>query len=136
MGLMGNVRRIISDDYDSEDRELVDRLGEILNRFMDETVGVVNGNLDFENLNQEIKVFSMAVDSSGTPVGNDKFRIGLSRAQGFTIISARNKVDSGVYPTSHPFISFTYNGQIIQVLNISGLQADTEYELTVQVIGV
>ena len=136
MSRISNVRRILRVDYEEDQRDLIDKLGEILNRFMDEVVGTVNGNIDFDNLNQEVRTFSMTVDEQGVPVGNDKFRIDLGRASGFIVLSARNKDFSSVYPTSQPFISFTFSGQIIRVLNISGLQAGNEYDLTVQVIGI
>jgi len=105
---------------------------------MDDVVDTVNGNLDFDNLNQEILTFSIEVDSTGVPITNGLFRIGTNRARGFIVLSARNLTNSNTYPEGQPFISFTYSGntgQIIKILNITGLQENNEYELTIQVIG-
>lgn len=135
MAQLDNIRRILKEDYPKKYHDIIDKLAFTLNRFMDQVVGTVNGNIDFDNLNQGVTQFSMTVDSSGTPVGNNLFKIEQTNVAGFIVISAINKTNGAVFPTSTPFISATRSNFVIKVNNISGLQADNKYDLTVMIIG-
>lgn len=135
MGKLDNIRRILREDYEKEYHGMIDRLAFTLNRFMDQVAGEMNGNIDFANLNQEFITFDMTVNSSGVPVGNDLFRVNRANATGFIVISAINKTDGTLFPTSAPFISTTGSGPVIKVKNISGLQANNKYALKIMVIG-
>ena len=77
----------------------------------------------------------MTVDASGVPVGNNLIKSDVLRPDGTTVIAATNKTDGTVFPTSQPFITFTTgtNSRVMKVRNISGLQADNEYELVIKV---
>ena len=135
MGTIDNTRRIVREDYDSEYHELIDRLGFVLNSFMEQTVRQVNGNLDETNLKADIVTIKMKVNASGVPIGNNLIKSGVLRPKGTTVINTFNKTNSNVFPTSRPHISFTTgtNSTVMKILNISGLQADNEYELTIKI---
>ena len=135
MGTIDNTRRIIREDYDSKYHDLIDRLGFVLNTFMEQTVRQVNGNLDETNLKADIITIKMTVNASGVPIGNNLIKSDVLRPSGTTVINTLNKTDGTVFPTSRPHISFTTgtNSTVMKVLNISGLQADNEYELTIKV---
>ena len=135
MGKLDNIRRILREDYEKKYHGMIDRLAFTLNRFMDQVAEQMNGNIDFANLDQDIVTFTITVNASGVPVGNNLFRINQANAVGFDVISAINKSDSTLFPTSAPFISFTGSGPIIKVKNISGLQANDKYELKVIAVG-
>ena len=107
MGTIDNTRRIIREDYDAEYHDLIDRLGFVLNTFMEQTVQQVNGNLDETNLKADIVTVKMTVNASGVPVGNNLIRSEVLRPDGTTVIKATNKADGTVFPTSRPHISFT-----------------------------
>ena len=57
MGTIDNTRRIIREDYDSKYHDLIDKLGYVLNTFMEQTIQQVNGNLD------EIRIWDFAMSS-------------------------------------------------------------------------
>ena len=135
MARIDNTRRIVREDYDKEYHGLIDRLGFILNSFMEQTVRQVNGNLDESNLKADIITIKITVDACGVPIGNNLIKSDVIRPIGTTVISATNKTDGNVFPTTHPFITFTFglSPRVLKIRNISGLQANNEYELIIKV---
>ena len=135
MPRIGNVSKIIKEDFDSDYSELIDKLAFVINPFMEDVERQINGNLDDENLASETLTITMKVDDSGTPIGTDTIKTGVAKPEGMAVISARNLDNTSVYPTSHPFISFGYETDTssVKVLNIIGLQANASYSLTVKV---
>ena len=135
MARIDNTRRIVREDYDKEYHGLIDRLGFILNSFMEQTVRQVNGNLDESNLKADIITIKITVNSCGVPIGNNLIKSDVIRPIGTTVISATNKTDGNVFPTTHPFITFTFglSPRVLKIRNISGLQANNEYELIIKV---
>jgi hypothetical protein len=132
MGLLKNVRKILAQDYADENRTLIAKLSEVLNTFMTETTETINGNIDFDNLRQQLKVFKVTVDGSGTITSSNQIRLELSgKVIGIRCERARNLDDSSVYPTGTPFLSYSQTNQILKINNISNLQSGNEYELTI-----
>ncbi len=128
---------IRGEDFPEETRETVDKLASIINPFMDETYRQMNGNINFENLNRQLVTVDVKINSSGTVVNSPQIRMSIrSRLGGTNVISAENLVNSNTYPTSHPFLSWTVNGNILTITNITGLQANSTYRLTVELIGI
>lgn len=135
MSRVDNVQRIIKEEFDSEDHNLIGKLSYILNKFMEQVVRQLNGNLDFTNLNEDRIVFKMAVDASGIPIGNNLIKSSIANARGFTVMSAKNQDDITVFVASAPFMTTvgSTNAFIRKVEHISGLQNGVEYELIVRV---
>lgn len=135
MGKINNTKRIVREDFDSEYHSLIDKLAYVLNTFMEQTVRQVNGNLDSTNLSSDIITAKMTVDANGTPIGNNLIKSSVSRPVGVSVLNHTNKTNGNVFPTSHPSISFTAGTGtgVIKIRNISGLQANNEYELTIKV---
>lgn len=133
MSKLPNTKRIISEDFPEEAKTVVDKLAFILNKFMQDVVSIVNGNLDFDNFKHEKVSFELTVNSSGTPVGNDIIRNSMSDSVvGIDVIRAVNTKTSSNYPTSTPFINYDYsNSGQLRVKNATGLVADEKYRITV-----
>jgi len=131
MSEIKNVRKILAQDYDEEYREPIGKMAEILNSFMVDVTNTMNGNVDFENLNQQYKVFKITVDASGNATTGNKIRLDRRyNVIGTTCIRARN-LTSGDYPQGTPFVSWTVNNYIMTINNITNLQADETYELSI-----
>ena len=133
MGLLSTVKRILTDDYQKEAYDLIEKLGFTLNSFMDEVTSQINGNLDFSNLREEIKIYRVTVDSNGTPTTNDTIFTTVGNPSGVSVIKAVNQTSSTTYPTTAPWISFKPSTTSIKVLNIKGLQASNDYKLTLRI---
>ena len=130
---LNNVRQIRAEDYQDEYKDLVNGLGSILNSFMQEVVELSEGRIDFENRPEVIKTFEITVNPSGVPIQAPfKVATGKNRIQGSQIIRAINLSNNLGFPTAQPFLNFNpLGGDIIQVLNVSGLRPGDKYLLTV-----
>jgi hypothetical protein len=131
MGKLTNVNRIIADDFPEETRETMEQLAETLNPFMEQTFNVLNGNVDFNNLSQKVVVLDVIADASGIPTNTVKFSAPITNARGGMVINARNLQDSSVFPTSAVQVFFSPDNSGLYKLNkITGLQANTKYQIT------
>lgn len=134
MARLDNVKRIIVEDFPEEDQETIERLAQTLNFFMEQVVNTVNGNLDFENLNRELKTLEVTVDANGVPIQTTKFST-ESTIQGLMVVSATNFTNTAVVPTSQPFVSFVTNSNsLATITRVFGLQANNKYRLTLELI--
>ena len=134
MAKLSNIRRILREDYPSDSQETIERLAGILNPFMEQITRAFDKQLDFTNLAQEIIKFTAKTDSNGTPIEGGKIKLSLSgRIAGVTVLNARNLDNVSHYPDSQPFLSTSTTAGIMTVNNITGLQTNERYELTILV---
>lgn len=131
MAKINNYRRISTSEYSGENAQMIQTLAETLNPFIREVTDVINGNIDFENLNQNIIQFEISVNSEGVPQ-TKQLNIGRSSFSGFNVINARNLTNPTTFPTGQPFISATPTGsQVVNINNISNLPANDKFLMTV-----
>lgn len=132
---LSNIKRIVVEDFPQEYRELVDKIAYVINPMLDQLVTGLNKNINLENLSREITTFTVIVDADGTPTIPTQMKTNLqSRILGMNVINAQNTTSSNTYPDTAPFVSWTVNGNIITVKNITGLQAGERYSLSVEII--
>lgn len=126
-----NVNQIRSEDYPEEYEDLLDQLGETINPFMQQVQELSDGRVDFPNRVEVLRTIEITVDSNGNPVLNNKINAEKTGVRGISVIRAINLTNNTVFPTSHPFISFTpVGGDTIQINNITGLPANQRFRLT------
>ncbi len=131
MGRLNNVQRIRPEDFEEEYANLVEQLGVILNEFMQKTVDMSDGNVNFENLDQNVITFDITVDASGNALGVSQINVGKTSPKGMSIIYSQNLTNSQVYVESQPFISYVSAGTgLVNIKNISGLPANNKFRLT------
>lgn len=127
MAKINNYRRISTSEYAGENAQMIETLAASLNPFMREVTDAINGQLDFENLSQDILEFEITVNENGVPQ-TQQLNAGRANVQGFNVISARSTVNPSSYPTGQPFISFTpTGGNVININNISNLPANEKF---------
>lgn len=135
---VSNIKRIIQEDFDQKDQELVRKLGFALNPMLEQLTQAFDKNIDFDNLNQQIVTIKVRADIDGiVPDGYSEFTHALkTRPKGMICVSAIPEDDSS-YATSAPFVTYGFrNGSYNQVVikHISGLQADKVYTISLLVI--
>jgi hypothetical protein len=137
MGTVPNVKRIRTEDFDSEYQALIERLAYSINTFMDDTIKLLNGNIDFTNLNQSIMAINVKTDNNKNLIEKPQINSNLkSKIQGIICIKANNVKNSMEYPNATPFITYTIKSTgIIEILHVAGLPADSEFKLTIMLIG-
>jgi hypothetical protein len=129
-------QRIRAEDYKSDEQDMVSKLARVISPFLDNVYAVLNKGIDFDNLNRQLVDIDITIDSSGNLVNPPQIKNTTNGSlRGINVINAINLVKPGVYPTTSPFVSWSINGNIINVLNVTGLQASSQYRLTLELIG-
>lgn len=128
-------KRVRAEDYDKEDRNLINRIAPSINDFQEAVYQQLNGRLDFDNFAQKIIDVDIITDNTGLLVGRPQIKTGLNnKIIGIQCIYAVNLINPAIYPINQPFISFTINANIITILNVSGLQNNSKYSLRLQLL--
>lgn len=136
MSRIPNLKRINKEDFDKQYQTLIDRLAFPINSFMEQVRNAFDNNIDFNNLNQEIITLTVTVDLNGLPNIQTQWKSTLkTKVIGSVVIKASNLVTPGAYSSSTPFINFVQNNTLVNINQISGLQAGDRYELVILSIG-
>lgn len=137
MGKIQQPKRIRIEDFKGEEKELVTKISSIVAPFMQDVFQVLDGRLDFENLNRQIIDIEVTMDANNKVINNPQIKTTFKseKVRGVNVINAVNLANSSVYPTNLPMVNFTINGALMTILNISGLQANSHYKLTLELIG-
>lgn len=134
MPFLDTVKRITTEEFKEEDREVAERIGNVYNYFAEQVTNVLNGNIDFDNLQRSLLTIDIIVDSNGNPIQKTQFN-NSNGLQGTKIIRATNLTNSANYLQSCPFMTFTSLGTgIYTINNITGLNAGEKYTLVIELI--
>jgi len=134
MPRIDNVKRITVEDFPEEDRETVERIANNYNFFAEQVTNVLNGNIDFDNLNRSLVTIGLTVNTAGTPTIVTRFTAprGL---KGTKVVRADNLTSPTAGVTGAPFITFGSNGQGTYTLTqVRGLIPNNQYNLVVELI--
>lgn len=135
---LDNVKRIVVEDFSKTNRSDIEKLGFIINNIFEQLQQILTKNVTIaDNLNESLIDIDVSVDALGNPMLRTQFKYNLKGpCRGTQVIFATNLDNFTTYPVSQPFISFQQlDGGLIQVKNITGLQANNKYRLTVRVTG-
>jgi uncharacterized protein YuzE len=135
-----NIRRIRAEDFSAEDRELINKLSFSLNEFMDQTIFVLDGKVDFRNLNQQIVDVNIKAsatnETDGTIINPPSIKTSVKgKVIGVLVINASNRINPAIIPRSQPFVQFTIGTDRVDILKVSGIQNNSEYTLKLLLIG-
>jgi hypothetical protein len=134
MPSIDTVKRINVDEFKQEDREVAERIANIYNYFAEQVTNVINGKLDFSNLNRAIVTVEVTAGTNGNPIQTTQFNSSTG-LQGVNVIQAVNLTNRANFLQSTPFISFTASGTGVYTIdNITGLNASQRYRLTLELI--
>ena len=128
---LDNIKRILVEDFNQKDREMIERLSYVINAFMEQVVDLSDRQVDLTNLKDDIVTFKIEVDANGLPVGNDKFKSRVVRPIGLSVINVSSD-ENVVMPIATPLIEFTSSSDIVRIKRMSGLLEGVEYILTVR----
>lgn len=131
---LSNVRRIVVEDFDKENREVVGKLAEIINPFMEEVVTLSQGNIGIDNLTRTIVKADFAVNAAGVPIGVSQINTGLKSYQGNNIINVQS-LSGGDNVISTPYLDCTYQGNgLVKINKITGLPTGKKLRITFEFI--
>lgn len=136
MARVPNIKKIIKEDFDKDQQKWIDKLAYPLNSFMEQVKSAFDHNINFTNLNQEIITVNVVVDSSGIPQVQTLWKSTLkTKIVGCVVLRAANIQNTSLFAVNQPFINFVQNADLVQINQVSGLQADNKYQLTVLSVG-
>lgn len=126
-------KRLLTSDFKDDDKEVASKIGGLINTFLEEVYNLTSKNITIgDNLDQVVKIITVSVNAAGVPTTNISFQNPLkNRVQGFQVLRAIGNS----YPTSQPFISYSEKNNVIYVEHISGIPANTEFQLVILMIG-
>lgn len=134
---LASYRRIITQDYQKEDQELVEQFGSTVNDSFNSVYSALNKRLTFtDNIAATVKELIVTLDSDGIPQQLTRFTVDVPNVPVVQILCgrARNITNPGVYPTAAPFISFTQNANTIIINHITGLAPNQQWRIIVTAI--
>lgn len=135
MGRVPDVKRIVKEDFDSEYHSLIEKLAFPLNSHMEQVRNILSKNINIDNLAQDFVPLKVQTGSNGQPLNKLSFKSTLkSRIRGLVIISANVTSSNTSFLAQAPFITFSQNEEIVNILHIAGLAPETTYELLLQTI--
>lgn len=129
-------KKLRAEDFDSNSQDLINKIAFIYNPFADEVFQTLDRGVDYNNLNRQISLVTIIMDPSGKIVNAPSIKVTLkTKVLGINVINASNQINTSTYPTAAPFVNWTLSGGLLNILNVSGLQNDSTYILTLELIG-
>lgn len=131
---MDSVRRIRTEDYPEDSREVIAALAPILNSFMEQVVNIFDGNVDYDNIRRNLVIVDVET-VSGVPTSLTRVKYDVKgKVVGTDCIQAINQSQTTDFPTAQPFVSFTTESNLLTLRHISGLQDNIKYRLYIEII--
>lgn len=128
-------KKVRSEDFKPEERDLVDKFAFIINDAFDSFYQTFTKGIDYENLNRQVVVLTVTMDKLGKVSQSPTVKITANgRIRGVNVLNAVNVNNINIYPTGAPFVSWSVNANLLTILNITGLQASSQYQLTLELI--
>lgn len=130
-------KRIRVEDFEKQYQDLVSRLGYSINSFYDDITNVVNGNIDFDNMNRQLVTVDVTIDNTGAVVNTPqvKYLLRSGKVNGLIVAGAVNINAPATTPTSAPWVSYIFSNGILTINSVTGLQNNSQYRLTLELLG-
>lgn len=126
-------RKLRAEDFKTDQQDMVSKLGDIYNTFVDEVYNTLNGRLDNTNLNRQYVDVDVLINSTGSLTSQPQIKTTVfGRVKAVYVGNAINLTNPGTYPTAAVGVSFTTNGNLLTLLSVTGLQANSQYKLTLE----
>jgi hypothetical protein len=124
------------EDFKPEEKVLIEKLSASINTFHNEVYRTLNGRVDFINMNRQIvDNILININASGVLMSPPKINHSLvGKVKGVVVVSARNQTSPTVYPTSAPFVTWGISDNMVTILNITGLQNNSKYSISVELM--
>jgi len=125
---------VVDDNTPAELQSTVEIIGGILNPFMADTIGILNGGISFDNLESKLVKIDVKTDITGAIIGKPDVLTGLNRPpHGIHCIDVKITDNVSTVPdiTGTPFVIQTPNNATsIKIHKILNLGKNGKYTLT------
>lgn len=135
MPKLSDIRRIIPEDFEEEQQELVEKIGGSYNEFADELYQVVNGQLDFDNMERRKISVEVIFLESGAPKSAVNINSGLSSVSILYVGKVDNLTSPSAKLSQSPYIDWTHQGSGRVKINYGlGFSPGAKYRLTLELV--
>lgn len=135
MAKLDNLTRIAKEDFAEEYQELVGQLAGTINPFTEQVYNAFNKGINTDNLTRQIVTIDVENNTAGALKSQTQLKVTLKNTVlGLNVIKAENLTNPATYPTALPFPSWTINGNIMTFRQVTGIQANNKYRLTLELI--
>ena len=133
MTKLATYKRIITSDFEDDNKQLVEQIAFPINDGFNALYFAVDGRLGLrDNIFCSVKDVDIVVDANGSPTSTTSFNLDKQgQVIGCQVIYAANQVNSAIYPTGQPFVSFIQNNTSLVINNITGLQPNQRYRVRI-----
>lgn len=130
---MNSYSRIISNDFDSEDQPLIEKLSGQINGGFDPIYSALSNRLTFEdNFLSSVRDIEVTVGADGKPTNRTSFALGNNLpVRGTLVLNVINRSNAAAYPTGAPFVTFTQNANLLFIDHITGLVPNNRYSIRI-----
>lgn len=136
MGKIQAPRDIRTEDFKPEEKTLIEKLSSSINTFQNDVYRLLNGGLDYTNMDRQlVENISVTIDSSGKIVNPPQIKYNLkNKVKGVIVVYAQNQLSTSTFPTNTPFVSYSLDGNLLKILNITGLQNSSKYYINIEIV--
>lgn len=133
-----NQKRLDKQNFDDQYGELIDTLAFTVNNDGEVVFNVLNRNVSLkDNVFCTVREVQVILDANGIPKNTASFQLDITnmRVLGCVVLKAVNAKISTTYPSGSPFLNYTQTTNIVTINHVTGLQADTPWNLTIVAFG-
>lgn len=136
MAKLNSYSRIISNDYDSEQQPLVEKLSGQINGGFDPVYSALSNRLTFEeNFLCTVREVEITVGANGIPLTRTSFVLNNTNpVRGAIVLGMTNKTNAAGFPTGAPFVSTSQNGNVLFIDHVTGLLPNNRYSIRILAI--
>jgi hypothetical protein len=130
--LIPAFKRLLKTDYAQQFQQMIETLSYSINNAIESLNNALANNVTLQsNIACTVKTFTIQVDSTGKPTTTTTFPLTFKgTCAGLSVLNAINTTNSGSYPTGGVFVSFSQTQNGIQLNNVTGLEANNQYSIT------
>lgn len=124
---ISTVKKLVLEDFPAANRDLIQKLAQVLNPFLDQQTTALTSNLTIENLKGRQFTIDLKAAQTTASVAWD-----LNEKPTIVVVAKLTKSD-GVTPPSGVFsMSWTYNTKNQIALTFQGLDSGTAYKVVIE----
>lgn len=137
MGKIEQPKKLRAEDFEEKDRSIISKLADVVNDLADSFYYSQIKSVDFDNLNRDLVQVNVNINGTGKVSNLPQVKFNLrSQPRGVNVVRAVNQNNPLIPPTNSPFVTWSLNSNgTMQILNVTGLPNNSQYVLTLEIIG-
>lgn len=128
-----SFKRLLKTDYAQQFQSMIETLSYSINTAIESLNNALSNNVSLaDNILCSVKTITTQVDLNGKPTVSLVFPLSFTgTCKGLSVINVTNTTNTSSYPTSGVILSFAQTQSGIQINNITGLEPNNTYSITV-----